>query len=100
MKRADECENIGEIRKEIDRIDRSIISRIAERAEYVAAAAKYKKSGDEVKAADRVKTMIAARREWAAARGCAPDFIEDLFRGIVSFFVAEEMKKWKKEKIE
>ena len=42
MKRPEDCMDMQDIRAEIDRIDRLIVERIAERAGYVQAAAKFK----------------------------------------------------------
>jgi isochorismate pyruvate lyase len=88
------CKSLHEIRAEIDRIDREIVQRLGERGQYVRAAARFKTNPDEVAAKERQLAMLAARREWAEAAGLDPDFIEDLYRRIVTHFVAKEMQHW------
>jgi chorismate mutase-like protein len=97
MKNVETCETLTDIRDCIDQIDASIIEQIALRSTYVKAAAKFKRTVDEVKAADRVAAMIASRRSWAVTAGIEPDFIEVLFRRIVAFFVMSEQIKWENE---
>ena len=48
------CNNLEEVRENIDSIDDKIIKLIAERSDYVRQAAYFKKSKTDVKAADRV----------------------------------------------
>jgi isochorismate pyruvate lyase len=68
-KSANNCENIAEIRTEIDAIDREIVSLIGRRFEYVKAASKFKTSETSVKAPERFKAMLAQRRVWAGEQG-------------------------------
>jgi isochorismate pyruvate lyase len=96
VKRPDECADINDIRAEIDRIDRQVISLIGERAQYVKAAAKFKTSTQQVRAQDRVTAMLAKRRQWAEEQDLAPDVIEKLYRDLVAYFVQREMEHWEK----
>src|SRR5207249_5573456 len=48
IKLPEDCSSLGEIRAEIDRIDRSIVRAIGERRRYVIAAAKFKRSAGDV----------------------------------------------------
>jgi isochorismate pyruvate lyase len=68
-KSANNCENIAEIRTEIDAIDREIVSLIGRRFEYVKAASKFKMSETSVKTPERFKAMLAQRRVWAGEQG-------------------------------
>ena len=64
MKTPDECADMGDIRAEIDRIDRDVIALFGQRFQYVQAAAQFKTSEESVKAPERFKAMLAAcRRE-------------------------------------
>jgi len=91
------CHNIEEIRFEIDKIDKKIIELIGKRSGFVKAAAQFKTDESSVKAPDRVKSLLAKRREWAGQYSIDPDFIETLFSGIVKFFISKELKTWKNE---
>lgn len=94
MKKANECENMSEIRTEIDTLDRQIVHLIGQRLEYVKAASKFKTSETSVKAPERFKAMLITRREWAIEEGLSPDAIEKLYSDLVKHFIEEEMKHW------
>jgi isochorismate pyruvate lyase len=96
MKNAIDCEDMSEIRREIDALDRTIVHLIGKRYAYVKAAAKFKTSETSVKAPERFKSMLIERREWAVAEGLNPDAIEKLYSDLVKHFIEEEMKEWKK----
>ena len=97
MKQPSECTSIDDIRAEIDRIDRQIVALIGERAGYVRAAAKFKTSTADVKAAERLEAMLRQRRAWAEEQSLDPDMIEKLYRDMVSHFIRQEMAYWKQE---
>lgn len=97
MKNAAACENMEEIREEIDQLDKQVISLIGQRFKYVQAAAKFKKDETSVKAPERFKSMLEKRREWAIKEGLSPDAVEKMFRDLVNYFISEELKAWKKE---
>jgi isochorismate pyruvate lyase len=94
MKQTEDCASIHDIRSCIDEIDGQIIDSIGRRQQYVLAASRFKSSVAEVRAEDRVKSMLAQRRAWAVEKGCDPDFIEALFRMTVDHFVGKEIKHW------
>ncbi|MGF7081493.1 isochorismate lyase [Mucilaginibacter sp. UYCu711] len=91
-----ECNDMTEIRLEIDHLDESIISLIGTRYGYVKAAAKFKKNVADVKAPERFKAMLRERRLWASENGLNPDVIEKIYTDLVSYFISEEMQHWKK----
>ena len=94
MKLPGECENINDIREAIDNIDRQIIGLIAKRSKYVHKAAQFKTSTETVKAEDRILKMLSTRRQWAKNNNLKEDFIVELFKLIVNYFINEEMIKW------
>lgn len=73
MKLPSECQNIEDIRTEIDGIDEKIIALIGKRADYVKAAAKFKTNRSAVKAPARVAEMMLQRRQWAEQNKIGPD---------------------------
>lgn len=85
------CKSLGEVRSEIDRLDKSLIVTISQRQEYVYAAAGFKRNEEQVHARERQRSMLAARRQWAETEGVDPDLIESLFRKLVDHFIGEEM---------
>jgi len=48
-----------------------------------------------VLAPERRRAMMEERRRWAEEEGLSPDFIEDLYGRVVSYFVTREMEDWK-----
>ena len=95
MKTPEECQNMSDIRLEIDSLDKKVITLIAQRFDYVKAAAKFKTGEASVKAPERFKAMLAQRRIWAAEEGLNPDAIEKLYYDLVSHFIEEELQHWK-----
>jgi isochorismate pyruvate lyase len=88
------CTGMDEIRAGMDGIDRQIILLMAERVEYVRAAAKFKTSSAGVAAPERVAAVLKTRREWAEAAGLKGAVIEGLYRELVRYCVSEEHKRW------
>lgn len=97
MKDPEACENMAEIRTEIDSIDKNIISLIGKRYQYVKAAASFKTSETSVKASGRFSAMLIERRAWAEAAGLSADMIEKMYTDMVNYFIAEELKFWKEK---
>lgn len=88
------CENLEQVRENIDRIDNEIIKLIAERGTYVVQASAFKKDEEGVKDTGRVEKVIAKVREKAEEYGANPDMIEALYREMISRFVSMEMKEF------
>ena len=75
------CASLGEVRANIDRIDREIVAAMAERGKYVAEAGRFKKDPAAVSAPARVEAIVARVRKMAEADGLAPEVAEqDLSR--------------------
>jgi isochorismate pyruvate lyase len=95
MKSPEECQNMTEIRSEIDNLDRQVIQILGQRFAYVKAAAKFKTDATSVKAPERFQSMLQQRRIWAEVEGLNPDAIEKLYRDLVNHFIQEELQQWK-----
>jgi isochorismate pyruvate lyase len=100
MKTPNQCENMVDIRAEIDRLDRQVVALIGQRFAYVKAASKFKTSETTVKAPERFHAMLGQRRIWAEEEGLNADTIEKMYRDLVNHFIDEEMKHWKQSEIE
>ncbi|RUT09891.1 isochorismate-pyruvate lyase [Dulcicalothrix desertica PCC 7102] len=94
MKTPDECENMTDIRTEIDNIDHQVIALLSQRFGYVKAASKFKTSETSVKAPERFQAMLQQRRVWAQEEGLNPDVIEKMYSDLVNYFIEEEMQHW------
>ena len=97
VRKPEECRDMQDIRAEIDRIDREVIRLLGQRFAYVQAASQFKTSATSVRAPERFKAMLAQRRDWAQDAGLDPDVIAGVYRDLVNYFIAEEMKKWQEE---
>lgn len=95
---AKDCPDMPSIRAHIDQLDKQIITLLAERFEYVKAAAKFKTSETSVKAPERVTAMLEKRRQWATEAGLDGDAIEKMYRDLVNHFIEQEMKSWQSSK--
>ncbi|MBW4601611.1 MAG: isochorismate lyase [Calothrix sp. FI2-JRJ7] len=94
MKTPGECQNMTDIRAEIDTIDRQVIKLLGQRFAYVKAASKFKTSETSVKAPERFQAMLQQRRVWAQEEGLNPNVIEKMYTDLVTYFIEEEMKHW------
>jgi isochorismate pyruvate lyase len=88
------CASLDEVRSNIDRIDKTIVPLLAERAAYVAEAAKFKSSQSTVVDVSRVERIIARVRAMAEENGADPDLIERLYRGMIETYTAFEKGVW------
>lgn len=98
MKTPEQCGNMVDIRAEIDRLDRQVIALLGQRFAYVKAASKFKTSETSVKAPERFQAMLKQRRTWAQEEGLNADAVEKMYHDLVTYFIDEEMKRWKQSK--
>lgn len=93
QKAPQECNNIAEVRNEIDNIDKVIISLLCKRFDYVKEVVKYKsKDSASIEASDRRQQMLVQRRLWAEEKGLSADVIEQIYDTLVTYFIEEEKK--------
>ncbi|WP_297429515.1 chorismate mutase [Clostridium sp.] len=93
------CENLEQVRENIDIIDKKIVKLIAERSTYVVQAASFKKNSDEVKAAERVEKIISKVRGLANEHCVNPDIVEKIYREMISSFINFELAEQKKLRV-
>lgn len=96
-KQPEECQDMVDIRQEIDTIDQEIIAMVARRYQYVKSAAKFKTNEGSVKAPERFAAMLLERRKWAEMQDLNPDVIEKMYTDLVHYFINEELKHWKEQ---
>jgi isochorismate pyruvate lyase len=95
MKSPKDCSNIEEIRTEIDRIDKEIITALAERFEYVIEAAKFKRDVEEVMAPDRHTVMLKQRKELVEKLNLDPEIVEKVYKLLLDYFKQRQLDIWK-----
>lgn len=86
-----DCNSIEEVRTNIDRIDRQIVTLLAERGGYVQQAARFKKTTDDVKAPQRVEQVIAKVTSLSRELGANPSVTKQVYRAMISAFTNEEL---------
>ena len=85
------CKSLEEVRSHIDRIDRQIVSHLAERGAYVKQAASFKKSTDDVRAPQRVEQVVGKVRTLAVQLGANAEVTEQVYRAMIAGFINAEL---------
>lgn len=84
------CASLAEVRQNIDRLDRQLVTLIAERGQYVKHAAGLKKSAEEVPAPQRFAEVLAKVDALARQTGADPSVIEATWRAMIGAFIEAE----------
>lgn len=94
MKRPADCENMQDIRAEIDRVDAQLIALLVERSGYIDRAAHVKMAIDLPARIDaRVEEVVQNVRRLAAGQGLDPGLAETLWRQLIDWSIAREEEK-------
>ena len=88
-----ECNDMSEVRDEIDRIDVSLVDLIAERFSYVDRAWQLKKNPGDAHVPWRIQQVIDKVKERANEKGLPPELTEALWRQMIGWFVQYEEEK-------
>ena len=91
-----DCRNIQEIRTEIDRIDKEIITALADRLEYVKEATKFKPDIESVLAHERHVEMFNQRLELAKKLNLDPEMIESVYKVLLDYYKQKQLDIWSK----
>jgi isochorismate pyruvate lyase len=93
----EDCRDMDELRKEIDRIDKRLVKLLGERVQYIKRAAEIKRV-QKIPALvpSRVEAVIAHVKEQATKEGVDPALAEKVWRDIVDWSVNYESNKLKK----
>lgn len=94
MNSPEDCESLAQVREQIDRLDHDIVALLAERGRYVLAAARFKRSAEEVRAPQRVEQVIAKVRQLADQQGAMPEVVERVYRELIRAFTDAEHQRW------
>jgi len=90
-----ECNNLNEVRNEIDVLDAEIVTLIAKRNAYIHQAVKFKQSVEEVKATERVDQVIQHVRRKAIELDMSANMIEDMYRNLIDSMVESEIAEFR-----
>lgn len=84
------CNSIDEVRAEIDRLDKELISLLAERTGYVDQAVTYKSNPGEAVVEWRIKQVLDNVRALAEKEGMDPNIAENVWRTMIDQFIEHE----------
>ncbi|MGK4473646.1 chorismate mutase [Aeromonas molluscorum] len=87
------CSSLNEVREHIDKIDSEIVALLARRGAFVAQAASFKKTTEEVKAPSRVEQVIAKVISLAQEQGANPQVVESVYRAMIAAFIDAELNE-------
>lgn len=84
------CETMTDVRREIDRIDRAIVTLIAEREDYIRQAGHIKKAREAVRDEARIQDVLDKVTARARATGANPDLVTTVYRTMMEWCIAYE----------
>jgi len=93
QRRPEECENMDDIRAEIDRLDAQLVALIAERFCYVDRAWQFKTTPSDATVPWRIQQVIEKVRAHAEGTRLPPEMVEALWRQMIGWFVQYEESK-------
>jgi len=86
------CASLEEVRAGIDAVDRELVALLARRAAYVGQVVRFKRTAAEVPAPARAAAVIANARRLAVEHGADPDLAEHVYRAIIAWFSAAQVR--------
>jgi isochorismate pyruvate lyase len=86
------CATLGEVRTNIDRIDRAMVALIAERWTFVHEAGRFKANPQAVDDPKRVEQIIEKLRAIAVEDHVSPAVVEATYRTLIAAFTEEERR--------
>ena len=95
--KAADCENMDQVRAEIDRIDDALLDLVAERFTYVDRAWHLKKDPGEATVPWRIRQVIDKVEGRAKERGLPPELAVALWRQMIGWFIQYEEEKLAKK---
>ena len=89
-----QCQNMSEVREEIDRVDREIVPLLLERLEYIKQAGHIKQDRDTVRDEWRIEDVVSKAKATARAIGGNTGYIDDIYRHLIEWSIAHEFDVW------
>ena len=88
-----DCPTMGDLRLQIDRLDRDLVDMLALRATYIDRAIELKPGeGLPARIPERVEDVVTKVCREAEARGLDPKLTEDLWRRLIDWSIAREQQ--------
>ncbi|MCB2098612.1 MAG: chorismate mutase [Parvularculaceae bacterium] len=93
--RAEDCQEMDEVRREIDRLDRQLVRLIAERQGYIEAAARIKDRESDVRVEWRIEDVVAKVLATADREGLSKRIAEPVWRELIERCITHEHECWR-----
>ncbi len=93
QRKPEDCEDMAQVRAEIDRIDIALVDMIAERFGYVDRAWQLKARPEEATVPWRIQEVIDRVSARASERGMPPELAEALWRQMIGWFIQYEEQR-------
>ena len=93
---AQKCDNMDQVRLEIDRIDQAMVDLICERFAFVDRAWQLKNSPADARVPWRIQQVIDRVRARAEENNLPPELVEALWRQMIGWFIQYEEEKLRK----
>ena len=95
FKKPEECISLEDVRNEIDKIDRLIISLFAERHKYIKEIVRFKSNYFNIRAEERKDKVIRQRKQWAEERGLDKETFAKIYELLIESNIQQELKIFK-----
>lgn len=89
-----QCQTMAQVRYEIDRLDRLLVTLIKERQDYMDAAARIKDDRNHVRDEARIEDVIAKVVASARTAGLSAAIAEPVWRTMIEHCIAYELSRW------
>jgi isochorismate pyruvate lyase len=86
------CTTMKQVRMEIDRLDRDIVTLIAERTRYIEAAGRIKQNRDVVHDDARINDVLKKTAHRALETGAPLSIVEQAYRALMAASIAHEFE--------
>ena len=90
------CLTMFDVRDGVDRLDRALVTLLAERLKYMHAAARIKRNRQAVRDNDRIEDVILKVLRHAKALGLPGNIVEPLWRDLIERSIQYELSVWDK----
>lgn len=92
--KANECQTMDEVRHEIDRLDRILVTLLAERQRYIEAAGRIKPAKSEVRLEWRIEDVVEKVLQTSQSEGLSKRIAEPVWRVLIDRCIAHEHESW------
>lgn len=96
LKSSSECENMQDVRYEVDRLDQIIVELLAQRQTFMDAAARIKANRDLVRDEARIEDVVSKVKNHASKHGLSHEIVEPVYRLLIEKCIAHEFNTFDK----